>query len=93
MLITLLLGFILLAIVIAGMAIGVIMGRKPISGSCGGVGAALGEKNYTCDICGDDPNRCEITIEQNKETSQNKEQSLSYDVSTKNASSSNKDTT
>ena len=35
------------------------MGRKPISGSCGGVGAALGEENYTCDICGDDPNKCE----------------------------------
>ena len=25
----------------------------------GGVGAALGEDNYTCDICGDDPNKCE----------------------------------
>jgi len=35
------------------------MGRKPIAGSCGGVGAALGEDNYTCDICGDDPNKCD----------------------------------
>ena len=41
------------------MSIGVIMGRKPISGSCGGIGAALGEKNYNCDICGGDPNKCE----------------------------------
>lgn len=56
---TILLGFILLSLVIAGMAIGVIMGRRPITGSCGGIGAALGEKNYTCDICGDDPVKCE----------------------------------
>ena len=49
----------LLGLVMAGMAIGVIMGRKPLKGSCGGVGAALGEKDYTCDICGDDPNKCD----------------------------------
>lgn len=56
---TILLGFFLLAFVIIAMSIGVLMGRKPISGSCGGVGAALGEKNYNCDICGGDPNKCE----------------------------------
>ena len=49
---------VLLAIVTA-MAVGVIMGRKPIAGSCGGVGAALGEKDYVCDICGGDPDKCE----------------------------------
>jgi len=57
--ITILLAFLLLAFVIMVMSIGVLMGRKPIKGSCGGVGAALGEKNYNCDICGDDPNKCE----------------------------------
>ncbi len=56
---TLLLVFILLALVITAMSVGVILGRKPITGSCGGIGAALGEKNYTCDICGGDPNKCE----------------------------------
>ena len=56
---TLLLAFLLLAFIITAMSIGVILGRKPIAGSCGGIGAALGEKDYNCDICGGDPNKCE----------------------------------
>ena len=56
---TLILTFFLLSLVIAAMAIGVLLGRKPITGSCGGIGAALGEKDYTCDICGGDPRKCE----------------------------------
>ena len=48
-----------LLLIIAAMSVGVMMGRKPISGSCGGIGAALGEENYVCDICGDDPSKCE----------------------------------
>ncbi|TNE93444.1 MAG: (Na+)-NQR maturation NqrM, partial [Gammaproteobacteria bacterium] len=45
--------FLVLAIVIllvAGMSIGVIFGRKPISGTCGGIGA-LGI-DASCEICG-----------------------------------------
>lgn len=56
---TLLLVFLVLAFVVCAMSIGVIMGRKPITGSCGGVGAALGEKNYSCEICGGDPSKCD----------------------------------
>lgn len=56
--ITIFLAFVLLALIIMAMSVGVILGRRPISGSCGGIGAALGEKDYTCDICGDDPNKC-----------------------------------
>ena len=56
---TILLTIVIFALLIAGMAIGVLMGGKPISGSCGGVGAALGESNYNCDICGGDPNKCD----------------------------------
>ncbi|MDO9600399.1 MAG: (Na+)-NQR maturation NqrM [Azoarcus sp.] len=36
---TFLLALIVFAVVIAAMAIGVIFGRKPIAGSCGGLGA------------------------------------------------------
>ena len=50
---------VVMALVMAGMAIGVMMGRKPLKGSCGGVAAALGEENYTCEICGGDPNKCD----------------------------------
>ncbi|KZZ42549.1 MAG: (Na+)-NQR maturation NqrM [Saccharospirillaceae bacterium] len=39
------------------MAVGVLMGRKPISGSCGGM-AAVGMES-ACDVCGGDKNKCE----------------------------------
>ena len=55
----LILALVIVLLLIAGMAIGVIMGRKPLKGSCGGVAVALGEENYTCDICGGDPNKCD----------------------------------
>jgi hypothetical protein len=50
---------VIFGLLITAMAVGVLMGRKPISGSCGGVGAALGEKDYSCDICGGDLQKCE----------------------------------
>lgn len=46
-----------IALVMAGMAIGVIMGRPPIKGSCGGMGA-LGV-DTACDLCGGNPQRCD----------------------------------
>ena len=55
----LLLTLVILGLIIAAMAVGVIFQDKPITGSCGGVGAALGEEDYTCDICGGDPNKCD----------------------------------
>jgi len=58
-----LLAVLIFALLIAAMAIGVLMGGKPIAGSCGGVGAALGEANYSCDICGGDPNKCDEQID------------------------------
>ena len=52
-------GFMLL--MVALMAVGVIFGRKPIAGSCGGM-KALGME-MECEICGGDPQRCESNME------------------------------
>ena len=48
---------VVIGLVIAGMAIGVIMGRPPIKGSCGGLGA-LGV-DQACELCGGDPKQCD----------------------------------
>ena len=60
---TLILAFILMLLLVAGMAVGVLFGRKPISGSCGGM-KALG-MDVSCEICGGNPDLCE-TSEQSK---------------------------
>lgn len=52
-----LISFIVFAFILAAMAVGVIAGREPIKGSCGGIGA-LGI-DQSCEICGGDPQRCE----------------------------------
>lgn len=76
------LAFVFLVLVIAGMAIGVIMGKKPLKGSCGGVAAALGEDNYTCDICGGDPNKCDEQSDSNDNNGlPPSQQGLAYDAS------------
>jgi hypothetical protein len=49
--------FIFMLLVVAAMAIGVMFGRKPISGSCGGL-QTLGISGE-CEICGGNPDRCE----------------------------------
>lgn len=56
---TLLLTFGLMLLLIVGMAVGVLAGRKPIKGSCGGL-QNLGLKGK-CDVCGGDFEKCEET--------------------------------
>ena len=58
--------FLVLLLIVTAMSVGVILGRKPISGSCGGVGAALGEKDYVCELCGGDEAKCEQVQEDRK---------------------------
>ena len=49
---TFIVAFIILMLVGAGMAIGVIFGRQPIKGSCGGLGAVGVERACDCkDVC------------------------------------------
>ena len=54
---TFFLAFILVSALVALMAIGVLFGRKPIAGSCGGM-RALGME-MECEICGGDAAKCE----------------------------------
>ncbi|MFT5069026.1 MAG: hypothetical protein ACI9S7_001040 [Candidatus Paceibacteria bacterium] len=54
---TMILSFVILILIVVGMAVGVLMGRKPIAGSCGGM-TALG-MDVACDVCKGDPQVCE----------------------------------
>ncbi|WP_110641329.1 (Na+)-NQR maturation NqrM [Salinicola sp. CPA57] len=51
------LAFAIMLLLVAGMAIGVILGNKPIAGSCGGLNT-LGLKSG-CEICGGNDEVCE----------------------------------
>nr|WP_111641922.1 (Na+)-NQR maturation NqrM [Marinimicrobium alkaliphilum] len=72
--------FVMLLIVTA-MSVGVLFGRTPIKGSCGGVGAALKEKDYVCDFCGNDESKCEELQEQGVVEKDHK--ALAYDAGQK----------
>lgn len=52
-----LLSLVIISFLVAAMAIGVLLGKEPIKGSCGGM-SALG-MDTECDICGGDPNKCD----------------------------------
>ena len=71
---TVLLSMIVLLAVVGAMSIGVIMGRKPIKGTCGGL-SAIGLKG-DCEICGGNLEKCE---NKNNENLQN---SIDADVKT-----------
>ncbi len=56
-----LLSFALVGLILLAMSVGVLFGRSPIKGSCGGMGA-LGI-DTACDICGGNTQRCEDSRE------------------------------
>ena len=47
--------------IVAVMAVGVIFGRAPIKGSCGGLGAVGIDQD--CEICGGDPQLCDSNMQ------------------------------
>jgi hypothetical protein len=67
--------FLVMLLVVFGMSIGVIMGRKPIAGSCGGI-ANLGIEKE-CSICGGSREKCEEVKEQ---SAQGARPELAYDA-------------
>ena len=54
--------FLTMLLVVLGMAVGVLFGRKPIAGSCGGI-ANLGIEKE-CSICGGSREKCEEVNQQ-----------------------------
>ncbi len=62
----------------AAMAVGVMFGRQPIQGSCGGVGkfGLSGE----CEFCGGDPAKCEEGELDTSAVQEEGKQALAYDA-------------
>jgi len=58
------------------MSIGVLMGRKPIAGTCGGM-SAIGMEG-ACEICGGDKSKCE---KENETSADESSDSNYYDAS------------
>ena len=68
-----LISILVMGLVMAGMAVGVLAGRSPIKGSCGGMGA-LGV-DTACDLCGGNPQRCD---EETRSTETGKDKGSQY---------------
>ncbi|MEH6638086.1 MAG: (Na+)-NQR maturation NqrM [Porticoccaceae bacterium] len=75
-----LLALAVVALLITGMAVGVLLGRKPLAGSCGGM-TALGME-VACDICAGDVAVCEEIQAENKKHAEgnSKVSDLAYDA-------------
>ncbi|GHD45043.1 hypothetical protein SAMN05216429_103217 [Marinobacter persicus] len=65
----------IVVLLVAAMSVGVIFGRKPISGTCGGIGA-LGIST-SCEICGGNTQKCE---ESREESGKPQPEDLAYDA-------------
>lgn len=75
---TLLIVFTVMVLFVVFMSVGLLMGGKPISGSCGGM-SAVGMKG-ACDVCGGDLQKCEST---SKDPIRQEAEDLFYDASKK----------
>jgi hypothetical protein len=74
---TLFIVFIVMVLFVVFMSAGILLGGKPISGSCGGM-SAVGMKG-ACDVCGGDVQNCES----NKDPIRQEAEDLFYDASKK----------
>ena len=80
----LLVTLVVMLLVALALSISVLAGRNPISGSCGGVGKALGDPDYVCPLCGGDEAKCEAEKENSAKSIETKETiNLAYDASKK----------
>jgi hypothetical protein len=68
---------IVMGLLIAGMAIGIIMGKSPIKGTCGGLSAMALDENGSCHFCGGKPQDCDSNGETKLLTDQ---RNLGYDA-------------
>ena len=68
-----LISILVMGLVMAGMAVGVLAGRSPIKGSCGGMGA-LGV-DTACELCGGNPQLCD---EETRSTETGKDKGSQY---------------
>lgn len=68
--------------IVAAMAVGVLMGRKPIAGSCGGL-SAIGMKS-ACDVCGGSDEVCEKEKLKNQSNANESAHDLTYNAADQN---------
>ncbi len=54
---TILLTIVIALVVFGAMSIGIMFGRQPIKGSCGGM-ATLSGGDQSCQVCGGNPAKC-----------------------------------
>ncbi|WP_151704513.1 (Na+)-NQR maturation NqrM [Nitrincola alkalilacustris] len=73
--------FVVLTLLVVGMSVGVMMGRKPIAGSCGGM-SAVG-MDTACDICHGDKDICDEEQEKNKSMREDASHELAYEAKAK----------
>lgn len=76
---TFILVLLVLTTLVFAMSIGVIMGRKPIAGSCGGLGAV--GIDGACTVCGGNPKQCDSLKDAPASAD---DQGLAYDATKKN---------
>lgn len=74
--------------IVTAMAVGVLMGRKPIAGSCGGL-STIGMKS-ACDVCGGNDEVCEKEKLKNSAINNENTRELTYNAAEPDSNNSNK---